>query len=437
MVAEELLSRARKVADEAEVYHLSHRDEPVIFEANRVKLVERRETSGVSLRVIKAGRVGFSSTTNLHDLDTLVQNALEVASLGPTAKIQFPSYNTFSPVDVYDQRVENTSTEEMIHLGQTLIDRVRVGYPDLVCDGNVSKSVTTVTIINSRGGEASYTKSVFSIFGHGTIVKGTDMLFVSDGASSCQPIPDVSDLVESIRLKLEHSREIAAAPSGDGVCVLFTPRGVAGALLSPLLAGFNGKTVLQGASPLVGKLGELLLDEKFSLWDDPTLPFTPGSRMCDDEGVPASGRPLIEEGVIGSFLYDLDTAARAGTESTASAHRSLNSLPEPGVSVAVVGQGEVSYQDMVGSMERGLIVDRLLGAGQSNIQGGDFKANVLLGFRVDRGEVVGRVKDTVISGNVYRTLGKLDAVEDTAHWVGGSLKTPSLASYQVSVAAKG
>ena len=34
--------------------------------------------------------------------------------------------------------------------------------------------------------------------------------------------------------------------------VVFTPDAVAGLLLSPLLVGFNGKTVVQGSSPLVG-----------------------------------------------------------------------------------------------------------------------------------------------------------------------------------------
>ena len=435
MVAEELLEKACRVADEAEVYHLRHRDDPVIFEANRVKLVERRESSGVALRIIKDGRVGFSSTTNLEELDGLVRNALEVASLGPKANFQFPSYNNFTPVEVYDSEVEELSAEEMIHVGQTLVDQVREGYPDLVCDANVGKGVTTVTIQNSRGGHASYTKSVFFLFGNGTIVKDTDMLFVSDGAASCRPIRDPSEIITSIRLQLEHSRNIVAAPgAGVPACVVFTPRGVASALLSPLLAGFNGKAVLQGSSPLVGKLGERMMDERFNLWDDPTLPYAPGSRMCDDEGVPTRRVSLVEEGVVRSFLYDLDTAARASTQSTASAHRGLNTTPEPGASIVRVGEGDVSYQAMVNGIQHGLIVERLLGAGQSNIQGGDFKANVLLGFCVENGEITGRVKNTVISGNVYRVLHALEAIEDTAHWVGGSLKTPAVSSFEVSIA---
>ena len=48
-----------------------------------------------------------------------------------------------------------------------------------------------------------------------------------------------------------------------------------------------------------------MLDERFSLWDEPGFPYAPGSRMCDDEGVPTRKLPLIEKGVISSFIYDL------------------------------------------------------------------------------------------------------------------------------------
>ena len=58
-------------------------------------------------------------------------------------------------------------------------------------------------------------------------------------------------------------------------------------------------------------------------------------------------------------------------------------------------------------MGEGLVVERLLGAGQSNILGGDFNANVLLGYKVEGGQIRGRVKDCMVSGNVYQALNRL------------------------------
>ena len=432
---EALLERARGVSQAAEVFHVSRRDEPVMFEANRLKLVESRESSGVALRLVKDGRIGFSSTSDFRDPGKLVDKALEMGPYGPEARLEFPGLRDFSPVDVYDEETPSVPVEDMAEMGQAAVDRLARHTPDLTCDGVVAKGVTTVTVLNSSGGAASYTKSVFSVFFHGTVVKGEDMLLVSDGRSWCSPIRDTTEIVESIETQLDLSRTVVEAPVG-AVPVVFTPRGCAGALLSPLMAGFSGKAVLQGVSPLVGKQGQRLMDERFSLWDDPQTAYSPGSRMCDDEGVPTRKLSLVDRGTVGSFLYDLQSAAQAGVESTASAHRGVSSLPSPGSSVIVVDAGDVSYEEMLRDMGTGLVVERLLGAGQSNILGGDFNANVLLGYRVEGGRVTGRVKNTVISGNVYRVLESLRGIESEAHWVGGSVRVPSLYADSVSVSSK-
>ena len=432
---EELLDRASRVGQDAEVYHVRHRDEPVLFEANRLKIVETRESAGVALRIIKDGKIGFSSTSVLHDTDGLLRNTLELVPFGPEARLDFPSHRTFQPIEVYDPETERQPLEDMINLVQAAIDRLRRNNSDLLCDASIAKGVTTVTVFNSRGGHAAYTKSGFSVSVRGTIIDGTDMLFVGDGQSSCRPISDASQIVSAIEQQLEYCRNIAPAPVGQ-VPVVFTPRGVAGSLLGPLMSGFGGKTVLQGASPLVGKLGERLLDERFNLWDEPTYPYAPGSRMCDGEGIPSRNLPLIDKGAIANFLYDLQTAAQAGTESTGSAHRGVSTLPSPGASVIMVGEGDALYDDMIRDVKSGLVVERLLGAGQSNALGGDFNANVLLGYRIENGVVIGRVKNTVISGNVYNVLKSIRAIEKDSHWVGGLLKTPALCLDGVSVAAK-
>ena len=432
---DQVLERAKKVSQQAEIFHVSGWSRPVVFEANRLKSLEGRDSSGIALRLIKDGRVGFSSTTHWNGADTLVENALETVPFGPKAMMEFPEGRDFTPVPVYDPIVESHSLEDMIRLGQTLIDKVRAVEPELLCDASVSRSVSTLSLMNSRGGSASYTKSSFSAFVGGALIKGTDMLFLGDGTRACSPITDPDFLADSVLTQLEYGRHVAPPATGE-MSVVFTPRGVAGALLSPLMAGFNGKSVLQGSSPLVDKLGEKLLDERFSLWDDPTLPMVPGSRMCDDEGVPSARMPLVNKGVVSNFLYDLQTAGQAGTKSTGNSHRSLNSLPSPGVSVSLVSQGDVSFQEMIADIKDGIVVERLLGAGQGNTLSGDFNANVLLGYRVENGKITGRLKNTVISGNVYTVLRDLQGLGSDATWVGGSLQTPSIYCANVSVATR-
>ena len=92
---------------------------------------------------------------------------------------------------------------------------------------------------------------------------------------------------------------------------------------------------------------------------------------------------------------------------------------------------------MIAGMSEGLIVEELLGAGQSNVLGGDFNANVLLGYKVENGSIVGRVKNVMISGNAYKALNNLISIGSTGRWVSGGLFAPAIALADVSVSANG
>ncbi|MDD5082775.1 MAG: metallopeptidase TldD-related protein, partial [Dehalococcoidales bacterium] len=196
------------------------------------------------------------------------------------------------------------------------------------------------------------------------------------------------------------------------------------------------KTVLEGASPIGSKIGQPVFDTSLWLWDDPTIPYRPGSRPCDDEGVPSQRTPLIQEGKVTSFLYDLQTAALARTRSTGNGSRARGALPAPSPSTFVIRPGQTGFQDMVRDMKEGLVIEQLLGAEQGNILSGDFSGNVLLGYKVENGEIVGRVKNTMVSGNVYQLLKQVTALGSDARWVGGFLSTPSLYFPSISVDSK-
>ncbi len=142
---------------------------------------------------------------------------------------------------------------------------------------------------------------------------------------------------------------------------IFTPRGVASALTSPLISAFNGKIVFDGASPLKDKLGLQVFDKNFSLWDDATLPYQVASCPCDDEGVAGQRTPLIEHGVVSQFLYDLQTAARAGTKSTGNGRRN-GGLPSPSPSAFTIAPGSTTFDDMVRDIKEGLVIEQLMGA---------------------------------------------------------------------------
>ena len=89
---EDVLRSVAGRAEQAEVYRVVRRETPVSFEANRLKMLETKETSGMALRVIKNGRVGLSATNDSADTEGLIERALELSAFGPAAKDK-TSYN--------------------------------------------------------------------------------------------------------------------------------------------------------------------------------------------------------------------------------------------------------------------------------------------------------------------------------------------------------
>ena len=433
---EAILAQAVKVAEEAEVFSVTSEETQVKFEANRLKHLQTKQQTSTALRVIKQGKIGYATTTGLGNSHNLVSNAAETAQFGMPAKFQLPPLSHYPEVEVFDGGIESVSIEEMIRLGEELVTAVTAHTPGIVCEADVTKGTISVRIINSRGGQADYRKSFFSLGVEGSLINGTDMLFVGESESSCHPLSESRAVSDVILRQLDLAKNRAAVP-GKSMPVVFTPNGVASALISPLVAAFNGKVVLEGASPIGNRLGQSVFDQKLWLWDDPTLIYRPSSRPCDDEGVPSQRTPLIEQGTVSSFLYDLQTAALAHTRSTGNGGRSRSGLPAPTPSAFTIAPGSTTFDDMIRDIKEGLVIEYLMGAGQGNVLGGDFSGNVLLGYKVESGKIVGRVKDTMVSGNIYQVLKDIAAIGSDARWVGSFLQTPPLYFPGVSVASKG
>ncbi len=432
---EKILAEAKKVAEAAEVFMVSSEETPVHFEANRLKHIQSKQSTTVALRIVRQGKIGYATTTELGDSQNLVNNAVETAQFGMIAKFEFPSLTSYPQVEVFDSSVESASREEMVRLGEELITTVRTHTPDIVCEAGATKATISVRIINSRGGQANYAQSIFSLGIEGQLIRGTDMLFVGESQSSCHPLLDSKTIAEVVINQLELAKNQASAPT-KSLPVVFTSNGVASALAMPLIAAFNGKTVLEGASPIGDKMGQPVFDEKLWLADDPTITYRPSSHPCDDEGIPAQRTPLIERGTVTNFLYDLQTAALANTRSTGNGSRSRGGLPAPSPSAFIIAPGDTTFDEMVNDVKEGLVIEQLMGAEQGNILGGDFSGNVLLGYKVESGKIVGRVKDTMVSGNIYQLLKQITAIGSETKWVGSFLQTPPLFFPSVAVASK-
>ena len=90
---------------------------------------------------------------------------------------------------------------------------------------------------------------------------------------------------------------------------------------------------------------------------------------------------------------------------------------------------------LVAGIADGLVVDDLIGVGQGNVAGGAFSHPVALAYRIENGEITGRVKDAAVAGNAYDLLQRIGGVGGDGRWL-SSRWSPSLLLEGVSVARR-
>ncbi len=442
-----LIDAARRRADGG-ADALSRRFErtTVAFEWGRLKSAGTTEEAGTNLRVRHRGRVGVAGTTATDAApapapDALVGRAVASAELGEELDLVFPAPARLLPLATSFDRAANASLDQLIDLGRSLLDRLaRDG-----CRINVTieRETTATRVANSAGASGEYRATGFGVSADVWRIAGDDVLVVSDGFEGADfPSDDeVAALVTSINARLDHALRVVAPPEG-ALPVVFTPAGLS-ALMLPVTQGLSGKAVLQGISPLGAKLGEQVFDARFSLSDDPLRVGRTASRPVDDECVPSRTTCLVKRGVVQRFIYDLETAARAKTGSTGNGQRGIFGKPVAAYTNLVVGVGDqVSGGTrpqlgggLLGEIRDGLLVDELIGVGQGNVTGGAFSHPVALAYRVERGEIAGRVKDAAVAGNAYELWKRVGGFGNDARW-SGSRWAPSVLFEGVSVARR-
>ena len=61
---------------------------------------------------------------------------------------------------------------------------------------------------------------------------------------------------------------------------------------------------------------------------------------------------------------------------------------------------------------------------------------VRLGYKIEHGEIVGRVKNTMVAGNVYEAFKQDLTIGRELRWTGGGMEAPAIAVAQVSVSTR-
>ncbi len=436
--AEALLTLAKqKGIEDAEVYQVKSQSHPVFFEGNRLKQLESSQSEGTTLRIWRNGCPGLAVAYGKVEAATLVDKAIALSQINAPEIVELTKPDEIGEAQVsltkagkkiYSPVGQNISVAKLIELGENAIAKIRDFYPETVCSAELECETETTTLVNTQGLYCQYTETTLSYYLGVELIKGKDFLGIYDGEFTTET-PDCDRIVDSIIQRLQWG-ENNGTPLKGKVPVLFTANATS-LLWDTVCMALNGKRVLEGSSPWSDNLGKLVAASSLTLQQQPDkIPY-----ICpfDDEGTPTQTLKLITAGKLEQFYCDRKVGRELGLKTTGNGFRpDLGSYPTPSLVNCIIQPGASSLSDLIKQLDRGIIVDQILGGG-ADISG-DFSINVDLGYRVEKGEIVGRIKDTAIAGNVYTILKEIVALGEDSSW-SGFYYTPAVMVEGLSVVA--
>lgn len=433
---EKLIRLARDKGYEAEIYTNSSQETRVSYQNGMLQDIDSSFHSGVSLRIIKDGLSGYAYTRNLLDRQLLLADAEGSLIGGVEAPYQFPATGAVETAE-FDTALESVPSSrlvaECVRINKTLGDRIK---GEIMVGAKTA--IIETRILNSAGTDLTTRYGYYTCDGGGIYpgsaagvsrsVEGTSFTSMSD-----ETIAETAELFNAGEGAID-------SPSGK-MKVLFLPESMI-TFVFRFGSGMSAKNLYDGVSPLADREGEQIFSPILTIHDDPTDRCFVAPRFFDDEGVRCTKFPIIEQGVFKGFFTDLHYAAKLGRKPTGHGFRTsmwggdpTSQRPMPAATRLVVTPGASSFTDLIGQMDQGVILGDVLGPHSGNIPNGDFSVGVCSGFYVKDGKIKGRIKDAMISGNIYETLNNVSAVGDRLYpsW-GGYF--PALLCDDVSVSAR-
>jgi PmbA protein len=216
------------------------------------------------------------------------------------------------------------------------------------------------------------------------------------------------------------------------VPVVFDPD-MAASLLRHLAGAVSGSALYRKTSFLLGKLGERIAAIGIWIDDDARIPSALGSKPFDGEGLPTRRTPVVEDGVLTSYLLDTYSARKLGLRSTGSASRSFADAPAAGPTNFFLRPGSTSPEEIIRSVRSGLYVTELSGFGVNPVTG-DYSRGAV-GLWIENGELAYPVEEITIAGNLLGMFQNIEVVGNDLE-LRGTIAAPTLKIARMTIAGE-
>ena len=410
----------------------------------RLGEVEKLKESGsriLGVRVFFGQRAAntWSSDFSREGLEKMVSAALalaQVTSEDPHSGLPEAGElgQLTADLDLYHQDVYSLSTAQRIDYGRRAEKAALQADPRIQnSEGGTFDAATGRRVLaNSLGFVGEYRRSYCSVTAV-PVARGEDgslqrdyWYAVSRSLANLESPEEVGKVAAQRTLRRLGARKVKTAR----VPVVFDPI-TAEALLGYLADAVNGDAIYRGASFLAGKLGERIAGENVTVIDDGTLPGGFGSEPFDGEGVPTRRTPVIERGILKSYLLNSYTARKLGLKTTGNAARGLAGTPGISCGNFFLEKGSKPPQEILAGVKEGLYLTDFLGFGV-NLVTGDFSRGAS-GQWIVNGEPAYPVEEITVAGNLRDMLQNIAEIGNDLEFR-GSVAAPTLRVEGLTVA---
>lgn len=393
---------AMKYCDDYEIYAEKEKILALDIHNDTLNFAKEEINTGFSIRLIEDNKMGFAFSSDINKINYLAKDAYENLKANEVDEnFAFAEKSNYPNIkNLYDKKADDLEIDDAVAISKTLIDTV-VEESCQPSSGGFQAAKAETLIINSNGVECLDKSTGFGISIAVNAEKNGEKSTAYDGFYS------TSFDLDPVKLSKDVSKLAMDSIGGESIetknrDVLLDYHAVRG-LLSTFIGAFNADNVLRGRSVFADKIGQEVTDSSLSFYDDATVDSGLASSKCDGEGVSSKRTPLVENGILKGFIFDIYTANKAGnTESTGNGMRNgFSSTPTVSNSnILLESNDEIAMPDI----KDGIWVDNVLGAHTANPISGDFSVEVNNAFIIKNGEIIAPVKKAMLSGNIFESL---------------------------------
>ena len=405
-----------------------------------VERLTSASSSGVGVRVVRDGRLGYAYTADLSDQGlreclTEARANLEVSSEDP-GNVLPEAVEHEALEGIFDPRQAQAAPERKVALALDLEARTRAADPKVtqVESARYGDVVGQLAIASSNGVRGSF--AVTHAWCAAVALAAEDgQSQVGFAVDAARTLDDLDTGPVAAEAASRAVRMLGATkPPTRTVPVVFD-RMAAPSLVGVLLAGLSAEEVQKGRSLFADKLGQRVGAAGLRLVDDGRLVDGPGAAPFDAEGVPTRRTVLIEDGVLQCFLHNTATAARGDASSTGNARRaSFKSTPGVSAHNLFLAPGELDQAGLLARAGEGLLVQDVSGVHSgANPITGDFSVGVS-GLLFRGGELAEPVREATVAAQLLDILQGIVAVGSDLHFTTGSIGGSSLLVGRMTVA---